>query len=433
MRGVTKGTSDTADPFDADDPFNGADPFNADDPFNALVSVDREALARAGAPVTPPDPSRPLAGVAVAVKDNIDVAGLVTGNGSALFADHPPAAADAEVVARLRAGGAEIVAKTHLTELACGTSGLNPHLGDACNPRNPAHHPGGSSSGSAIAVAAGYVPLAVGSDTGGSIRVPAAACGVVGLKPTFGRVSMSGIAPCIAALDHVGPIAANATMAAHALYVMQADGWNDPRERSEAAASLTVGVLTGPFIDACAPDVVANFERSVDALIALGCSIAEVDLTAELAAADDVADALGRTFFTAYGDLVSSAPANLVSDELRMWTDRYGTVGADDYEAACNDQLRLRSAVAHRQAGVHVLVCPTMRATPGPLANAASEPRADRTGNLGLFNVTGQPSLTLPNGPGRNGLPTGLLLTAQLGRDDHVLSLAQTLEQMTER
>lgn len=398
------------------------------DPYNAFVSTDVAAFARASIASLGEDPDRPLAGVAVAVKDNVDVAGLPTGNGSVLFADSPVASADAEIVARLRAGGAEIVAKTHLTELACGTSGLNPYLGDASNPVDPNHHAGGSSSGSAIAVAAGYVPVAVGSDTGGSIRVPAAACGVVGLKPTFGRVSTRGVSACIPPLDHVGPLAADVATAAHALFVMQTGDWPDPRAASAVANDLRVAVLTGPFIETCDSDVLTNFERAIATLVAAGCHVVDLDLGLDLAEVDAVADGLGRSFHVAYGDLIRSAEPAMVSPELQMWADRYSQVTTKRYELARQDQTRLRSTVADRLAAVDVVMCPTMRSTPGLLADAAIESRAIRTGNLGLFNVTGQPSLTLPSGSGANGLPTGVLLSGHFGRDDHVLSLARTLE-----
>lgn len=403
------------------------DPFG-DDPLNALVAVYDDAVIRAEQDSSALDATRPLAGVAVAVKDNLDLAGAVTGNGSALFAAGPPAVADAAVVARLRAGGAELVAKTHLTELACGTSGLNPHLGDARNPHNPEHHPGGSSSGSAIAVAAGYVSVAVGSDTSGSIRVPAAACGVVGMKPTFGRVSTTGLSVCCRTLDHVGPIAADVARAADALFVMQAEGWDDPRDATVDPSSLRVGVLTGPFVDTCTADVLANFENSLTALGIVGCELVEVDLGLDLAAVDEGANAFGRDLYRAYGERIDGADPAIVSDELRMWMDLYAQVTEARYQDALVEQLRLTSLVAARQGDVDVLVCPTMRVTPGLLSEAASEPREGRTGNTALFNLTGQPSLTLPNGFGRAGLPTGLLLTGHRGRDDHVLSLARALE-----
>jgi len=400
------------------------------EPFNAFVSVDAAAWERASVASTadePHDPQRPLAGRAVAVKDNLDIAGLVTGNGSALFADDSPAHVDADVVARLRAGGAELVAKTHMTELACGTSGLNPHLGAARNPRNPDHHPGGSSSGSAIAVAAGYVDAAIGTDTGGSIRIPAAACGVVGLKPTFGRVANAGLSVCSRPLDHIGPIAADAARAGDALFAMQAVGWGDPRLGPDAS-NLHIGVLDGPFTATCAPDVLRNFERSLSALTALGATLTDVELGVDLEAADEVANVFGRDLEVAFGTRVRGADPTLVSDELREWIDLYQQVTTAQYHDAIIEQMRLTSVVAERQGAVDVLVCPTMRITAGALADAATEPRPGRAGNLTIFNLTGQPSLSLPNGVGANGLPTGVLLSGHRGRDNHVLSLARALE-----
>src|SRR5438067_12604163 len=151
-------------------------------------------------------PEEPRAGVPVAVKDMLDTAGLVTTYGSSLFAEHVPARS-AEAVARLEAAGYAVAGKTNLHEFAYGISSQNPHFGTVPNPRAPKRLAGGSSGGSAAAVAAGDVELALGSDSGGSIRIPAAWCGVVGLKPTFDLVPTDGRFPLAPSYDHVGPMA----------------------------------------------------------------------------------------------------------------------------------------------------------------------------------------------------------------------------------
>ena len=159
-----------------------------DERFNCFTAVYRDqALAAANV-------SGPLAGVPFAVKDLYDVAGRTTRAGSKIYADNPPAARDATAIARLKAAGAVLVGATNMDEFAFGFTTENPHNGPTRNPRDPARSAGGSSGGSAAAVAAGMVPLALGSDTNGSVRVPAALCGVYGLKPTYGRLSRAGVA-----------------------------------------------------------------------------------------------------------------------------------------------------------------------------------------------------------------------------------------------
>ncbi|MFT7647490.1 MAG: aspartyl-tRNA(Asn)/glutamyl-tRNA(Gln) amidotransferase subunit A [Candidatus Poriferisodalaceae bacterium] len=212
------------------------------DQFNAFLQLDPEGIAgaieaslrRAAAG----ESLGPLDGLSVAIKDNLDVAGMATRHGSTIFDDEPAASRDAPVVARLRAAGAAILGKTRMTELACGTDGLNTHFGNAHNPWNPDHHTGGSSSGSAVAVASGLVPLALGSDTGGSTRIPAAACGVVGLKPSFGRVPTLGMGVCARKLDHIGVIASSVPLALQALVAIEdAGGGESAMLRSRLPAS----------------------------------------------------------------------------------------------------------------------------------------------------------------------------------------------------
>lgn len=194
----------------------------------------------------------PLHGVTVGVKDMIDVAGLPTRCGSAVLADAPPAAADAAIVAALRQAGAVVVAKLHTHEFAYGPTGDVAATGPAHNPHDPARITGGSSSGSAAAVAAGYLPLAIGTDTGCSIRTPAALCGVVGLKPALGALSTEGVFPLSDTCDHVGLIAADAESAALAWQLLDPDDrqlgiarrHQPPRERTQTA--IMAGPATTP-------------------------------------------------------------------------------------------------------------------------------------------------------------------------------------------
>ena len=251
-------------------------PDEMDDPYNCFRRVDHDEWNRTN-------------GIAVGIKDSIDVAGMRSLHGSVLFADAPPPTADATVVARLRAAGARIVGKTNMTELACGTDGRNIHFGHILNPLDTARHSGGSSCGSAAAVAAGLVPLALGSDTGGSIRVPAAACGVVGLKPTYGRVPNDGMSVCSTHMDHIGPIASTVDLARWCLDVIEDDGWDHV---TRDPASLTIGVLQGPFVDTCSDDVSAAFDSAIAALENISTQVVGVDLQIDLDASVEQAAVL---------------------------------------------------------------------------------------------------------------------------------------------
>lgn len=390
--------------------------------FNPFVHVGEH-----GDRVAAPTVGGMLDGVRVAVKDNIDVAGMPTGNGSALFATTVPAEADADVVAQLRAASAVIVGKTHMTELACGTDGRNRFLGDAQNPHNPAHHAGGSSSGSAVAVASGVVDVALGSDTGGSIRVPAAACGVVGLKPTFGRVSNTGMSVGAACLDHIGPISATVDGAAKMLRIVQRPEWPAP-DALPPVSALRVGMLAGEFLDECTAEVKASFDDALELIAGLGADLRAVDLGIDLRATDAHANVLGRDLFDAFGDRIAAAPSGVVGDELLHWNALYDSVTDEAYDAAMEEQRRVTVLTAEAMRATDLWVCPTMRAATSTLAAVATEEREVRTGNLALFNMTGQPSLTLPFGSASNGLPLGLLITGRWGEDELVLHLAAAIE-----
>ena len=376
----------------------------------------------------------PLDGEPVVVKDNLDTAGLRTTLGLGIHRDRVPAV-DADVVRRLRTGGAVIVGKTNLTELACGTVGVNVHYGDVANPHHPDRYAGGSSSGSAAAIAAGVVDHAIGTDTGGSIRHPAAVCGIVGLKPTFGRTSNAGVSVCARSMDHVGPMSASSADAADLLAVIQVDGPDDPR--SLLATPLTgtrVAILTGEFLDACDADVVAAFEPAVALLESLGCEIDELDLGLDLRAVDDeVANLLGADLVDEYGDLLTRAGRAAVGPELWGWYDRYEQVGDDARARAAEEQRRLRRRVSAAIADVDVAVAPTTRTRTGTIAQGQAADRFDRVGNLALWDVTGHPSLTVPFGTDAHGLPLGLLVNGHLDADARVLQVGHAVEQAVGR
>src|SRR5438874_1409619 len=205
--------------------------------FVTVTADDALAAARAADAALARGDAGPLAGVPIGVKDLLAVRGVARTNGSAAFVGDPPAVADAGAVARLRAAGAVIVGTTHLHELAFGPTGVNPALGTPANPWAAGRLPGGSSSGSGAAVAARLVPAALGTDTGGSIRIPASLCGVTGLKPTWGRVTRAGVTPLAWTLDHVGPLTRSVEDAALLLGVLAGHDPADPHLAAQRRAT----------------------------------------------------------------------------------------------------------------------------------------------------------------------------------------------------
>ena len=415
------------------------------DEFNAFITIDREgALAARSDSLARRQAGRalgPLDGVPVAIKDCIDTAGLRTTIGSGMYADRVPNT-DATVVRRLKAAGVIIVGKTNCTELCCGTTGANAWFGDVMNPHDTTRYTGGSSSGSAAAVAAGLVPMAIGTDTSCSIRHPAAACGVVGFKPTFGRVSTEGVSVCATPLDHVGPIARSVDDAATLLAAMQSDGWDDPTEPARSINELDglrIGILQGPFYDLCEPDVQAAFDDAIDVLRRRPWHVEPVDLGLDLETIDHEANLLCADLVTVYGADVAAAPAGVVGDELRFWFDAVADVDTDRYAEALAVRDRVTIAVEAAFDTWDVLLCPTIRKGAGLLAEAAAEDRMPRMGNCSLWDMTGQPSLTVPlggmvdghAGPSRrdrNGMPLGLLINTRRDADALALQMGRIAE-----
>ena len=405
----------------------------------------REAAAVDAAVAAGTDPG-PLAGVPVGWKDLIDTAGTVTTYGSALYRDHVPER-DADVVAALAAAGAVTVAKLSLHELAWGTTNENPHFGVCRNPYDLARMPGGSSGGSAAALAARLVALAPGTDTGGSIRCPASCCGIVGLKPTFGRVSLAGVHPLCQSLDHGGPMARSVRDCALSLEEMAGASPRDPRtppvpvERYRDALErgvdrMTIGVAERFFFEHTAPDVAAPVRRCVDALAAAGAEIVEIDL------GWPTPDTIGGGYYDA------EQAAALVA----YWPHRRAEMGEDvarDVElafgrnAVSSAAVRLRrldycAAALERldRAGVDVIVHPTEAFSP-PLIGTrrvafGGSDDVDVTvamcGLTEVYDVLGWPAISVPAGTDSLGLPTGCQLAARPWREADCLAAAAVVE-----
>ncbi len=366
----------------------------------------------------------PLHGVPVTVKDNVAVAGLRLTAGSGLFADRV-ADEDAPSVARLRRAGAVVLGKTNLSELAFGSS--HPAFGEPLNPWDPGLSTGGSSSGSASALAAGIGYGSVGTDTGGSIRIPASMCGLVGLKPTFGLVELDGVVTISRELDHVGPLARTVRDAALLLEVMARDGWERRRRLASLEGvtdGLRLGVLPDEELEGVHPDAAAAVGRARDALVAAGCAPVVVSLPDR---------ALAKTTMWTLGaaDLLVDLEAHLwgpgMGDGLRAALQRAADTSAAAYVKARRARDELTREVDALFASVDLLLTPGVPVPAHPTAQRAAL-RDVRQAYTPLFDLTGHPALVVPAALSREGLPLGVQLVGRRCADDVVLGAGLVVE-----
>jgi 2-dehydropantoate 2-reductase len=368
-------------------------------------------------------PGGPLHGAAIAVKDNVDVAGVVTTNASTV-GTQPPAARDAEVVRRLREAGADLLCKTNLLEYAAGS--VNPAFGMTFNPRDPSRTSGGSSTGSAALVAAGVCDYALGTDTGGSIRIPAAYCGIVGLKPTFGLVPVEGVFPLSQSCDHVGTLTATVEQSARLLAVMAAR----PIELLRVSG-LRVGALSRQLDDPdLNPGVRARLREAIEALAAAGFDVVDVDVP-ELELVDA---ALGAVVLREAWDVhrvLYEREAEKYGAGTRALLELGSAVGDDEYRQGLAAKQRVTAAIARVFEDVDVLAGPTV-AYPAP---PEDPPFGTSEGELegrytAPYNLTGVPAVSVPCGIAEGSLPAGLQLAAGFGQDALLLSAARVYEEV---
>jgi aspartyl-tRNA(Asn)/glutamyl-tRNA(Gln) amidotransferase subunit A len=374
----------------------------------------------------------PLHGIPVTAKDLVWSKGIRTTSGSKIYAELVPDR-DAPALASLRARGAVLLGKTNLHELAYGVSNANPHYGTARNPWDRTRISGGSSGGSAVALASGIGYGSIGTDTGGSIRIPASLCGVVGLKPTYGRVSREGVTPLSWSLDHVGPMARTV----EDVTILYEAMTGEPVESLEPAESsplrgLNVGVHPRYFFENLAPEVESSVRSALAALESLGAAVVEIDVPEiELQAAcrNTIAFAEASCY---HEKNIRTRPQDYGEDTRDLL--RLGLlVPATDYLAA----LRVRRVVydAFRRAfeGLDLLATPsTPSAAPRIGASVLENGEELRSGLLrlpGPFNTTGFPALSLPCGFTASGLPVGLQLAAAPRREALLLRVARAFEQ----
>ena len=374
-------------------------------------------------PAARPAPG-PLHGVPVAVKDNIDVKGVVTTNASTVGV-LPPADRDASVVARLRAAGAELLCKTNLLEYAAGS--VNPAYGMTFNPRDESRTSGGSSTGSAALVAAGVCDLALGTDTGGSIRIPAAYCGIVGLKPTFGLVPLDGVFPLSQSCDHVGTLTRTVAQTAALLGVLAGRAIE-----LGPVTGLRVGVLRRQLDD---PDLVpAVRERVQEALERLGTAGFEV-VDIDVPELDLVDESLGAIILWEAWDvhrLLFERQAGDYGPNTRALLELGSRVDDETYRSGLAGRKRVAAGFAAVFDQVDLLAGPTV-AYPAPAEDPpVGTPEGDVEGRYtGPYNLAGNPAVSLPCGIAEGNLPAGLQLAAAVGNDELLLSAARLYEEVS--
>jgi aspartyl-tRNA(Asn)/glutamyl-tRNA(Gln) amidotransferase subunit A len=413
--------------------------------LNAFITVTAEAAMEearaAAAEIGRGEWKGPLHGIPLAVKDLAETAGVRTTAASAVL-EHFVPSEDAEVVRRLRKSGAILLGKLNLHEFAYGGSGLISHFGPARNPWNTAHVTGGSSSGSAAAVAGALCYGAIGTDTAGSIRLPAACCGIVGLKPTYGLVSTRGVIPLSWSLDHVGPMARTTMDVA---LILQAIAHYDPRDfycqkfppvyYPSAIEEKCSGLRLGTPLDFW-KEVDGDIERVAGlALTTLGGMTSGVQ---ETKLSSDVDRTLVRCEPYLYHQKHLPAHEGQYHPETLRRIRSGSDVSAAQYAEAYRDQLRQRRDVLDIFEHVDLLVTPTTPAATPSFAELEAVPDQLRAKELRMlrntrpFNVLGLPCISIPCGLSKSGLPVGLQIIGAPGAEGMVLSLAHAYERQTE-
>jgi aspartyl-tRNA(Asn)/glutamyl-tRNA(Gln) amidotransferase subunit A len=382
----------------------------------------------------------PLHGIPVALKDNIDTAGVRTTAASALFADRVPTD-DAFVVRKLRDAGAVFLGKLNMHEFAYGGTSAVSHFGPVRNPWNLEYTPGGSSGGSAAAVAARMCAAALGTDTAASVRMPAAFCGVAGLKATHGLASIRGIVPLSESHDHVGPLCRSVADTALMFTAMAgydrldpvsiaSDRANDAEAIGQPVSSFRIGIPRTPFFDELDPDIGAAVDAALATLRKLTASATDVTLP-EL----DTFALLSAEIYAYHAAYVADAARRTLYQPLTLQRILDGArVSAPAVIDARRRMVIARNTIGDLFATIDVLVTPTTMAPPGTvasaLADAPDEIRLIR--NTVPFNAFGIPTISVPCGFTRTGLPIGLQISGPRLAEARVLALAHAYEQATD-
>jgi aspartyl-tRNA(Asn)/glutamyl-tRNA(Gln) amidotransferase subunit A len=421
--------------------------------LRAFITLDADAaLARAralDADLALGHRRGPLHGVPLAYKDLCHIGGLPTSCGTRT-AEYFTSETECTAVTRLTAAGAVTLGKLNMSELALGPFGDNPHHGNVDNPWKTGHVSGGSSSGSGAAVAAGLALGALGSDTGGSIRLPAACCGIVGIKPTYGRVSRAGVMPLSWSLDHLGPMAGTVRDAALMLEIIAGhdphDATSSPRPVGALVAALDgspagtrVALPENYYFEGVTPEVRAAVETAARVLTALGVEVRTLRLP-DPATATDVANILARSESAAIHARVLRERPHELGAAVRSRLEVGLHVSAHDYLQAGRLRARLtREFVTEVFADVDAVLAPAIP-EPAPAVAAVTAGPADevvrRMGRFSRltrpFNVLGLPVVALPCGVSADGRPLGLQIVGRPFGEGTILRLAYAYEQATD-
>ena len=392
----------------------------------------------------------PLHGIPYVAKDLYDVAGLPTTAGTRLLADNVPAS-DCAVVERLTRAGMVLLGKTITVQFAYGGAGINTDQGTPHNPWHPEPHlPGGSSSGTGVAVAAGLAPMGLGSDTGGSVRIPASMCGVTGLKTTVGRISRAGIHPLSHSLDSAGPLTRDAVDAALVYEAMQGPDPADPTTRGQAphdvtsgigrgVADLTLGVPRAVFWEDCDSEVEDRVREAIAHLESLGARVIDIEFEPAASAlrlnprglviAAEAYDVNRRLVESSFDDLDPIVAFRIVKGR---------DIPAHEYLATVRAWEELRAQTVAALDGIDGLLCPTVMVPPVPVAEAlaSTDTYAERNlqalRNTSIGNILGLCGLSAPCGFTAHGLPIGLMIYAKPFDEDRVLRIGHAYQQSTD-
>lgn len=411
-----------------------------DPSINAFITVMHDsALAQAqeaGNEIHAGNWRGPLHGVPIGLKDLIDTAGVKTTCGSALFKDRVPTD-DAEIVRRLQSAGAVLIGKQNMQEFAYGGTSTSSFFGPVHNPWNVDHIAGGSSGGSAAAVATGMCFAAIGTDTGGSVREPAAFCGIVGLKPTYGRISTRGVFPLSPSLDHVGPLCRNVTDTALLLQAIAGydkldatcvdwpvDSYADALEQKHKPR---LGIVRRPFFDGLDEEIATAMNEALKQLSDLSSDMIEIDLPPTPGAVQ------GPEVYAVHAKHLTTSP-ELYGRWIRERLKQAAAVNTVAYVEARQELDRVRRSIAEVFSQVDLLVTPTTPVPPITITEALNM-SPDPAGELWLrntrpFNVYGLPTISVPCGFTRAGLPIGLQIAGPNFTEASLLSFAYTFEQI---
>jgi len=411
-----------------------ADSKPADNVYLVRLDAEARAAAKDADAKRASGKAGPYTGVPITIKDNLDLKGRATTAGSKVLATAAPAEADAPVVEKLRAAGFIILGRTNMTEFAFSGLGINPHYGTPRNAAFSEHHiPGGSSSGAVVSVALGIAPAAIGTDTGGSVRIPAALCGLVGFKPTQAEVSNVGVLPLSATLDTVGVIA-QTVADCQAVFDVIRDG----KKTAPGPSKRSIGVVTNFVMNGVQPEVERKFNAAVEKLAKAGISVTRVqipilDQIPEINKGGSIAMA---ECFAWHSEHLPNTPDSAYDPRVISRIRPGGKIDAAAYHTLLKGREEIVAAFTAATAGFDALAWPTVPLTAPPMSAFTQDDDYHRLNGMMLRNPTvvnlaDGCAISLPC-PGA-GAPVGLMLAAAHGQDDALLAFAQEVETLLAR